>query len=904
MSDPLQSASNSAIPQPQERQEDNPQSSAAMSGKHVTAENQDKHLATASTGIQPDQAHAARVVRPVYAEIGTELSSQNNPSAKHSLPAQTRNDTDKRTSLNSASPDTLEPNAVRLQIKILKNAITIVEKKIHEALQHSHRNPGKLFDSIQDCYFKSWCLQRLLLRWENPPPDIKTEHVNQLISDFHNRFVYFLVLCQPTSRDQRQDLLFMCLWYLHCGDQRGEKHSANYQHICRKSASLFFVSSFSSLDQAIAKKRICGPLRDNPSYGTDYISRFLFNYLTEMVLPSSTYSIHCNRIIANISQQLQTDPLFQGEGKESYLAPILLFFGEKKDTPANTNTLKEPHQPANTNTLKEPHQPATNYQFSPASYMINNIGISPFQTSSPAAALTVLEQIYRNRQLSDVCEDVGNQNTAYAQSVNPYHLAIYALFQFLADNNSDTSILAIVNDDLKLYLKALIHYLKDQWPQAEKLAATSQWPEAYWLLGHLCHRRGDLGGAIANIQKAVDLGVESAMLQLANLLLKSPSPDPERVDNLILEAVNYHKLVSSETHAMRICHFGAQLQLARQWQGDELFNTPPSTGKKKSKGKSRNKKKGPIQPPAPQHLTRSQLAQINLLCIEAITSLDYDCALQLLVDASQKVSWDFQRASLAIMDLWRLSEMSYDTDYLHLRHKLTAYEGQSLTISVLRQDSELIRTHGLSPQEDDNISLTDDVTAISENLGNWIINKSLGWLCLLHDTPGAEEQWRQTPETLARDQLENFEHSLCLTFITAFLLSTTAGIYKYKSSRCQDPDKAIQNRNQSSQFFRAANEFYSWQTQLNIDGRLKNRIDAASTLGGPQKHPKTPGSQRLDLQGRSAEKPEQQPRSEQKDTSNTVEGVVVDMVNHTTSDAQNEDGRTERPERDRNTTVV
>lgn len=892
MSDPLQSASNFGIPQPQERQEDNPQSSAAVSGKRVAAENQDKHLATASTVIQPDQGHAAREVQPVYTDIATKLSSQNNPSAKQSLPVQSGDDTEKRIGLDIVSPETVEPNTIRLQIKILKNATTIVGKKIHEALQHPHRNPGKLFDSIQDCYYKSWCLQKLFIQWENPPPDIKTELVNQLISDFHNRFVHFLVLCQPTSQDQRQDLLFVCLWYLHCGDLRREKNSANFLHICRKSASLFSVSAFSSLDEGIAKKRIYGPLSNDPSYNTDNLSRLLFTLLSQMTLPSATYSIHCERIVANIQQQLQTDPLFQGERRQSHFIPTLLLVKKKKAKPATTDI------------AKESLPPATEYLFSPARYVISNIGIHPFQTSSPASALTVLEQMYRNRQLPDVCEDVGDQITAYAQGVNPYYDTIYALFQFLAGNNSDASIQAIFHDDLKLYLKALVHYLKAQWPQAEKLAATSQWPEASWLLGHLRYRRGDLGGAIANIQKAVDQGVESAVLQLANLLLKSPSPDPERIDNLILEAVNYHRLTSCEIHAMRIYHFGAQLQRTRQWQGDELFNASPSTGKKKSKGKSRNKKKGPIQPPAPQHLTRSELAQINLLCIDAMCSLDYDQALQLLVDASQKVSWDFQRASLAIMDLWRLSEMHFDTDYLHLQHKLAVNEDQSLTISVLGQDSELIRTHGLSPQEDDSISLTDDVAAIRENLENWIINKSLGWLCLLHDTPGAEEQWRQTPATLARHQLENFEHSLCLTFITTLLLTIMASTYKDKSSRCHDPDKAIRNHNQSSQFFCAANEFFSWQNRLNTDGRLKTRIEAASPLGGPQRHPKTPGSQRLDLQGRAAEKPEQQPRSDQKDTSNTVEGVVVDMVNHTTSDAQNEDGRADRPERDSNTTVV
>ena len=890
MSDPLQNASNCATPQPQERQEDNPQSSAAMSGKHVTAENQDKHLATASTGTQPDQVRAARVVRPVHTEIGTELSSQNNPFAGHCFPARPRNDTDKRTSINSVSFENVEPDTVRLQIKILKNAITIVEKKIHEALQHPHCNPGKLFDSIQDCYLKSWCLQKLFLRWENLPPDIKTEQINQLISDFQNRFVHFLVLCQPTSQDQRQDLLFMCLWYLHCGELREEKLSANFLHICRKSASLFLVAPFDSLDQAIAKKRIYGPLRNDPSYKSDNLPRLLFYHLTQMALPSSAYNNQSDRIIANIMQQLQTDPLFQGDGKESHSTPVLLLVENKTGKPATTNT------------VKESLQPATDDQFSPARYVIRNIGICPFQTSSPAAALTVLEQLYRNRQLSDVREDIANQNATYAQSVNPYHLTVYALFQFLADYNIDASILDIIHDDLKLYLKALTHYLQAQRPQAEKLAAASQWAEASWLLGHLCHRRGDLGGAIANIQKAVDLGVASAALQLANLLLKSPSPDPKRVDDLIAEAVNYHKLNDSEMLAMRICHFGAQLQLTRQWQGDELFDTPPSTSKKKSKGKSRNKKKGPIQPPAPQHLTRSQLAQVNLLCIEAMNSVDYDRALQLLVDASQKVSWDFQRASLAVMDLWRLSEMNCDTDYLNLQHTLAANGSQ--TICVLRQDSELIRIHGLSPQKDDNISLTDDVTAIRENLTNWIINKSLGWMCLLHDTPGAEEQWRQTPAALARRQLEKFEHSPCLTFITALLLATTASVYEDQSSYCQNPDKAIQTRIRSSQFFRAASEFQNWQNRLNSDGRLKTRIEAASPLGGPQKHPKTSGSQRLDLQDRSAEKPEQQSRSDQKYTSNTVEGVVVDMVNHTTGDAQNEDDRAERPERDSNTTVV
>ena len=891
MSDPLPGASNSGMQQPQESRHNQRQSAASVSGKHVAAKSQDKHLATEHTGIKLSEARTAKIVQPVYSKMGTELSSQCNPFARHCLPVESGNFIDHRARLNSVSLETLEPNNVRLQIKILKKAIIIVERKMDEALQYSLRNLSKLFDSIQECYLKCWCMNRLFLQWQFPPPDINIDQVNQLITNFENRFVHFLMVCRPPYQDQRQDVFFMCVWYLSCKDVRGERDTANFLHICRRSALLFLAAPFKALDQAMAIRRLTKPAKENASVACDDLSLILFFHLAKLSLPGCTYSIHSERIAANIKKQLHSDPLFQGDRKEKNFDPALTELDEHIATLSALNALDERPPPL--------PQQTTSYQFSQAKFVIKNIGFSPYQPSSPAMALMVLEQIYRYIRLPDLREDVENYSRIFGQRIDPYNQSLYALLRFLAGDNDDANIRLIINDDLQYFLKALTHYLKAEWSEAEKLAAKSQWPEANWLLGQLCYRRGDLGGSISNIQKAVDQGVDSALLQLANLLLKSPSPDLERVENLLSEAIDYHRFASSDTLAMRIYHMTMQLELARGWEEDELF-APATTNKNKSKGKG--KKRRPPQPSVPQYLTQPRLAQVNLLCIEAMSNQDYDWALQLLVDASQKVNWDVQRASLATMDLWRLTEINCNVDYLHMLHHLAVTEDPSANIATLRQDSKLIRTYGLN--QDDHIALTDNVVAIRENIGNWITKKSLGWLCLLHDTPGSEEQWQQTPEALAKQQLENFEHSPSLTFITAMFLTTMASVFKEKSCSCNDPDKATDYHRQSLQFFDAAGEFHNWQNLLNSNGRLKARIEAATPTGSSQRQPKTTKSESLSFADRSAEKPEQQPRSDQDDTDKAVERVVIDMVNHAAGDTGNENDRTERPERDSNTTVV
>ena len=881
MSDPLPGTSNSGAQQPQVSSHN--EREASVSGKHVAAKHQDKHLASEHTDVKCCQARTAEVVQPVYSKMGTELCSHSNPFARHSSPIESG----QRVRLNDFSTETLDPKNVRLQIKILKKAIMIAEKKMAEALQNSSRNLSKLFDSIQDCYLKGWSLNHLFRQWQSPPPDIKTDQVNQLIRNFEHRFVHFLMACRPPFADQRQDLFFMCVWYLSCKDVRKERDTANFLHICRRSALLFLAAPFKALDLDLAKQRMTKPTKGDVSASCDDLSMIIFFHLAKLSVPGCTYSVHSERIASNIRQQLHSDPLFQGDRKETQYNPVLAELDEHIDTLSALHALDECPPPI-------PGQ-TTPYQFSQAKYVIKNIGFSPYQPSTPAIALTVLEQIYRYIRLPDVREDVENYGRVFSQRIDPYNQSLHALLRFLVGDNDDSNIRLIINDDLQYYLKALTHYLNAQWPEAENLAAKSQWSEASWLLGQLCYRRGDLAGSINHLQKAVDRGVDSASLQLANVLLKSPSPDLERVENLLREAIDYHRFTSSETVAMRIYHMTMQLELSRGWEEDELF-TAPATDKSKLKGKG--KKRRPPRPP--QHLTQARLAQVNLLCIEALSNHDYDWALQLLADASQKVSCDFQRASLATMDLWRLTEIKCNVDHLHLLHQLAVTEDPSLTIATLRQNSELIRTHGLNQKAP--VALTDSVAAIRENTGNWIIKQSLGWLCLLHDTP--EEPWRQTPKAQARQQLDNFEHSPALTFITAMFLTTIASVIKEKSEACNEPDQASDYHGQSMQFFEAAGEFHNWLNFLNSNGRLKARIEAATPTGSAQRLAKTTKSECLNLAERSTEKPEQQPRSDQDDTDKAVERVVIDMVNHAAGDTGNENERPERPERDSNTTVV
>lgn len=183
----------------------------------------------------------------------------------------------------------------------------------------------------------------------------------------------------------------------------------------------------------------------------------------------------------------------------------------------------------------------------------------------------------------------------------------------------------------------------------------------------------------------------------------------------------------------------------------------------------------------------------------------------------------------------------------------------------------------------------------------------MSWLCLLHNTPDAKEQWRQTPVAAARQHLEKFEYSSLMTFFIAFLLTTVASAFKGKKSSCPDPKLAEQYRLQSLQFFHAANEFHCWQDLLNEDDKLKTRIEAATPLGRPQKLAKTPPKNRnLNPESRTnpAKVPEQQPWSGQSHAPETVERMEVDVVDHTTSNADNENSRAERPERYSNTTVV
>ena len=138
------------------------------------------------------------------------------------------------------------------------------------------------------------------------------------------------------------------------------------------------------------------------------------------------------------------------------------------------------------------------------------------------------------------------------------------------------------------------------------------------------------------------------------------------------------------------------------------------------------------------------------------------------------------------------------------------------------------------------------------------------------------------------------------------LLTTMASVFKEKSEACNDPDQASDYHGQSLQFFEAAGEFHNWQNLLNSDGRLKARIETAtgSSHRQPKTQPKASESEKLNFADRSPEQPEQQPRSDQDDTDKAVERVVIDMVNHAAGDTGNENDRTERPERDSNTTVV
>lgn len=821
MTTPLPGASNSRTLPPQEQEER--QSEATISGKHVTSTEQAKHLESASAEAQHSEACAtAKVIQPVYSKLGTELSSPNNPFALHViLPREDISD-NSQNRLNNRTMPTLEPNNnnVRLQLKILHKAMLITEEKMRKTMQNSSCDLGKLFDSIQDCYTKCWNMNNLLILWESPPADINTNQINQRISLFENRLVHFLMTCKPPFKDQQQDLLFMCIWFLRCKETGSEWENTNRLNICRKTASLFLTPWPENLNQLMANRRLVGSTKNSSSLSADNVPSAIFFYLSNAGWCGAAYSIHRELIEANIKKQLQTDPLFHGEReKQQFHTSWLNEVDEIGSILAAVNHLEA--------------RMRSELEFSYTLPAVKHTGFIPFMPSSPGIGLTVLQRMYNCVQLPDMRADIDDiQTNTLAHFTDPFMKSLSTLLQFLAGDDSNTDIILTPNKDLKLYLQAIMHYLKAQWSEAEKLAEKSQWPEAIWLCGQLCYRRGDLPKASACLQKAVEFGVDSALLQLINVTLELPIYEQEAIEQLFSEAIQYHSRTNGDILAMRIHFMAKELRLTNDLWENDPFSTPPSAQKKKTKGK----KKSQRQPP--RYLTRPQLAQLNLRCIEALNNHDYDQALKLLVDASVSVGWDFQQATLGIMDLWRLTEIATDYDYLYVQNQLAVTEGQPLHIPVLRQDGELLRIHELN--KDDNITLTDSATTIREKLCDLVVEKSVGWLCLLHNTPDAKEQWRQTPDAVARQQLEKFEYSPLMTFFIALLLTTVASVFKGKASLCPDPGLAGQHRHRSTQFFNAASEFYCWQNLLNADDKLKTRIEAATPLGSPQKLAKTP----------------------------------------------------------------
>lgn len=820
MTNPLPGASNSRTQQPQEQEER--QNEAMVSGKHVTSTEQAKHLESTSAEAQHSEACAtAKVIQPVYSKLGTELSSPGNPFAMHLIPPQADIFSDSQNRLNNPKMPALElnNNNVRLQLKILNKAMLIAEEKMRKAMQNPSRDLGKLFDSIQDCYAKCWNINNLLILWESPPADINTSQINQRISVFENRFVHFLMTCKSPFKDQQQDLLFMCIWFLRCKETGPERENTNRLNICRKTALLFLTPWPDNLNQLMANRRLVGSTKNNYPLSADNVPSAIFFYLSNAGWCGAAYSIHRELIEANIKKQLQTDPLFQGEREKQQLhATWLNEVNEIGSILAAVNRLE---------TMMR-----SQFEFSYALSVIKHAGFIPFLPSSPGIGLTVLQRIYNCAQLPDMRADIYIQTNTFTHFTDPFMKSLCTLLQFLAGDDSNTDIILTPNEDLKLYLQAMIHYLKAQWSEAEKLAEKSRWPEAIWLCAQLCYQRGDLAHASACLQKAVEFGVDSALLQLINVTLELPIYEQEAIEQLFSKAIRYHSHTHGDILAMRIHFMAKELRLSNDLWENDPFSTPPSTEKKKAKGKKRRQRQ------LPQYLTRPQLAQLNLRCIEAMNNWDYDQALELLVDASISVGWDFQQATLGIMDLWRLAEMATDYDYLYVQHQLAVIEGQPLQIPVLRQDGELLRIHKLN--KDDNITLTDSAATIREKLCDLVIKKSVGWLCLLHNTPDANEQWRQAPDAIARQQLEKFEYSPLMTFFIALLLTTVASVFKGKASSCPDPKMAEQHRHQSLQFFNAASEFYRWQNLLNENDKLKTRIEAATPLGSPQKLAKRP----------------------------------------------------------------
>ena len=768
---------------------------------------------------------------------------------------------------------------VRLFATLTNRAIDLNQRMIREYQQGSWKKKfSDLLSSIQRCFMKCYKIRRFPAQW-TPPPDVKLGQLNQKIDRFDNQLVHFLATCQP-GQDDIQDHLLMCVWYVRMvsSEDVANMKSARHRIICRKIASVF-IRPIATINYNSALARLFTvpyDLGKETGVVTPRALSGLVFVALKQVLVNSGSNIHHREIVNNIEMFVKTDPFFNTPDicfktlLDEYMAEIAVVLMANNFNYSGLNKYNQTFH----NSMDDLDT------FSLLRHIINCVGFSICTPSSPDIALVALERVLANCSVPKVREDLVFFVQSFDSEEKDNNMeALLSLFKFLLNGTCDTE--NVSGQDLKTYVRSLCLYLQGQLEMAEKEACQSFLPEAFWLQGIIHKRRDNLAGAIESYTMAIDLGLESANLELASLLLESKHSDGQKILRMLGASVQHYQHIGREDLARQVQHSIDML---------ELNEEPPSKAtpvpeKKKTRARKKSRSTNPTdkkstsppvsvreqssveceQPksatgdgidacvkarlPSVKHelkstslnklFTRHEMALLNISVTQAMVSQNYSAAYQLLVEAGNKINWVLQQASIGQMDLWRLRELSCDHGYLTLLNLGAQHQQKIITFNTIDQQGDTLVKYGLNQQSHDEVVLTVDLIETKLAIRNLAIVKALRWLCLLHpceaDFEQYKEQWQENPGKVTQSLLMEFEHSLPITFVTGSFLSTLGHIHGDMARDCRDRKRVDQLKHSAQNFYSAATKFNAWRNVLKSDHKLGRRIARQTPLGDIQR---------------------------------------------------------------------
>ena len=763
---------------------------------------------------------------------------------------------------------------------------------------------SSLLDQIQITYLKYWELQRVAeIMPESLPKSLLA--IADEVEQFENYMVDFFQGCTPSDPKQIQDLFLMLVWFEGVKFAKKETESANYILISKRILSFFKQDKITNTPITTIKNRVvsCDP-------STQKTEQFDEKKLPEVILLSITNSLisllsfrNPETIKDNLKAFICESELFKHRDcSQQRLPKQLTVLGLCE---SGCNMLDNLKCSKLTLIPDLPDIPGLN----PNSLLLHALQfgvVSKATYNSPDISLSALEQLIRFLQIPEFKKKFLPLIQHFASTL--YLPGMKTICNFLI--NQDTShLINIPNKDSRLYLSAVLHYLKNEPEKAESELLKSRTPEAHWLLSKIYEKNNRLEEAIEHSRLALQKGVNVANLQLALQLMKNSRNDIGSIGLVITHlqrAIEHYDFIDAKEVSLYIQGIIDELELfeteptapdvisdqkkgpkktrhrsgpvgkkraakmrgkhggKHESQGNSTLNSGPNEQKQGPGGGQFSEDpfsedpfseeqslaianpvcptsiaKAPTRKESIKSIHQTQLSFISLRVTQLLHNSDFEQARTVLEQYCQDTQLTLQQASFAHMDLWSLRVIAKGSEHLEAFNASAKQEQKPGELNILAQSGKTLTEYGLDQQDCEAVLLSDDIPKNQLAIRKLIIGKALGWLCCLHpydqNLADYKEQWIIQPGAIAKLHLDEFEHSLSLTFITGSYLSLIGHIHGDMATDCDDHKEKNRLKQKSGEFYSTANAFNHWRIRLKNEPGLRHRIAKKTPLGDIQR---------------------------------------------------------------------